>query len=140
DRLRQWDVGPDVDLDLLVCPLCEAQKDSHEHLFFECPFSSHVWKRIRKLAGMDHVQPVLNDIVNFLHPMANRRTATSIIGRLLLAASSYYIWLERNNRIFKKVKKSPDEIKLLTFKFKNNAKVNQILSCWKMPTSFRPYS
>ncbi|GJQ91090.1 reverse transcriptase domain-containing protein [Tanacetum coccineum] len=42
DRLGQWEVGPDVDLDPLVCPLCEAQKDSREHLFFECPFSSYV--------------------------------------------------------------------------------------------------
>ncbi|GKD99853.1 hypothetical protein Tco_1387837 [Tanacetum coccineum] len=64
--------------------------------------------------------------------MANNRTDSSIIGRLILAASSYYLWLERNSRIFKKVKKSLDEIKdiimvtvrlkLLTFKFKNTAK------------------
>ncbi|GJT50638.1 ribonuclease H-like domain-containing protein [Tanacetum coccineum] len=93
-----------------------------------------VWNNIRHLAGMEQVQPVLHDIVNYLQPMANNRTASSIIGRLILAASSYYIWLERNSRIFKKVKKSSDEIKdiimvtvhlkLLTFKFKNTAKLN----------------
>ncbi|GKA53684.1 putative reverse transcriptase domain-containing protein [Tanacetum coccineum] len=149
ERLRQWDVGPNVDLDLLVCPLCELQKDSHEHLFFECSFSAQVWCRVRHLAVMDQVQPVLHDVLNFLQPMANRRTTTSIIGRLVFAAASYYIWLERNSCLFKKVKKLPDEItdiimvmvrlKLLTFKFKNMAKMNQILSKWKMPTSFRLY-
>ncbi|GJZ26972.1 protein LAZ1, partial [Tanacetum coccineum] len=64
--------------------------------------------------------------------IAHKRTAVSIIRRLLFAASSYYIWTERNNRLFKKVKRSPDDIgdiikvtvqlKLLFFKFKNRAK------------------
>ncbi|GJR26784.1 reverse transcriptase domain, reverse transcriptase zinc-binding domain protein [Tanacetum coccineum] len=33
DRLSKWDVGNDVDLNLLRCPLCKLQPDSHEHLF-----------------------------------------------------------------------------------------------------------
>ncbi|GKE95419.1 reverse transcriptase domain, reverse transcriptase zinc-binding domain protein, partial [Tanacetum coccineum] len=33
DRLRQWDVGPSIDLNLLRCPLCEMVPDSHSHLF-----------------------------------------------------------------------------------------------------------
>ncbi|GJZ65006.1 reverse transcriptase domain-containing protein [Tanacetum coccineum] len=31
DRMRQWDVGNDVDLNLLRCALCESQQDSHTH-------------------------------------------------------------------------------------------------------------
>ncbi|GJU57183.1 reverse transcriptase domain, reverse transcriptase zinc-binding domain protein [Tanacetum coccineum] len=42
DKLRQWDVGESVDLNLLRCPLCKAVPDSHEHLFFKCSFSSKV--------------------------------------------------------------------------------------------------
>ncbi|GJU43577.1 hypothetical protein Tco_1200843 [Tanacetum coccineum] len=136
---RAWeDVGVDVDLNMIRCPLCESQKDSHAHLFFECPFSAQVWSSVRQLAGMDLIQPVLSDIMLFLQPMENCRTVISIIGRLILVASSYFIWLERNNRIFKKVKKHPEEIKnmimvtvrlkLLTFKFKNSVKVNRLLS------------
>nr|GEV37706.1 retrotransposon protein, putative, Ty1-copia subclass [Tanacetum cinerariifolium] len=99
--------------------------------------------------GMDLVAPNLQDIISFLQPMAYKRTATSIIGRLLVAASSYFIWLERNNRLFKKVRRSVDEIrdiimvtvrlKLLTFRFKNTAMVRHLLSHWKMPTNFRLY-
>ncbi|GJS20507.1 RNA-directed DNA polymerase, eukaryota [Tanacetum coccineum] len=58
-------------------------------------------------------------------------TALSVFGKLILAASSYYIWLERNNRLFKKGKRSPEEIrdiiivtvrlKLTTFRFKKTA-------------------
>nr|GEX06939.1 hypothetical protein [Tanacetum cinerariifolium] len=43
DVLRQWDVSCDSNLNVLRCPLCKTQPDSHSHLFFECQFSSHVW-------------------------------------------------------------------------------------------------
>ncbi|GJZ88898.1 putative reverse transcriptase domain, reverse transcriptase zinc-binding domain protein [Tanacetum coccineum] len=40
DTLRQWDVSPTTDLNLLRCPLCDLVPDSHSHLFFECSFST----------------------------------------------------------------------------------------------------
>ena len=46
DRLRLTDVGPNVDLNLLRYPLCDAVPDSHPHLFFECPFSLQVWLKV----------------------------------------------------------------------------------------------
>ncbi|GJU13393.1 protein LAZ1 [Tanacetum coccineum] len=55
DTLRHWDVDASTDLSLLRCSLCDAQQDSHEHLFFECAFSSQVWCYICGLAGMEHV-------------------------------------------------------------------------------------
>nr|GEX19188.1 hypothetical protein [Tanacetum cinerariifolium] len=39
DKLRQWDVGINIDLNLLYCPLCDIQPDSHAHLFIKCNFS-----------------------------------------------------------------------------------------------------
>ncbi|GJZ58423.1 uncharacterized mitochondrial protein-like protein, partial [Tanacetum coccineum] len=58
-------------------------------------------------------------------PMAHRRTAKSIIGRILVVVASYFIWVEHNNRMFKNVRRPPEEIrdliivtvrlKLLTF-------------------------
>ncbi|GJY66390.1 homeodomain-like protein [Tanacetum coccineum] len=136
DKLRQWDVGINTDLNLLRCSLCNTQSDSHAHLFFECPYSSKVWKLVRHLADMELVPPILYDIVAHLQSMANKRTARSIFGKLILAASSYFVWLERNNRLFKNVKRTPEELrdvimvtvrlKLLSFKFKNSAKIKVI--------------
>nr|GEW10614.1 hypothetical protein [Tanacetum cinerariifolium] len=141
DKPRQWDVCTSTDLSLLRCVLCDAIPDSHEHLFFECTFSSKVWVYIRHLVGMDNVHPRLGDIVAYLQPIASKRSATSIIGRLLLAASSYHIWLECNYRTFKQTKRSPEEIhdyimvtvrlKLPTFKFKNTSRVKG----FKLPPS-----
>ncbi|GJZ79036.1 reverse transcriptase domain, reverse transcriptase zinc-binding domain protein [Tanacetum coccineum] len=111
DRVRQWDVVSDTDLNLLRCALCKAPHDSHSHLFFECPFSAKVWLYVRNLAGMDLIPPNLHDIISHLQPMQNKRTAKSIFGKLILASTAYFIWLERNNRLFKKVNKSLEDIR-----------------------------
>ncbi|GJQ94328.1 hypothetical protein Tco_0005467 [Tanacetum coccineum] len=133
DIIRQWD----------------SQPDSHAHLFFECPLLSKVWLYVHELAGMELIPPIMHDIISYLQPISKKRTALSILGKLILAASSYFIWLERNNRVFKQVKKSPEDIhdiimvkvrlKLLTFRFKDTSMVNQLLARWKMPKSFRLY-
>ncbi|GJY80117.1 ribonuclease H-like domain-containing protein [Tanacetum coccineum] len=84
DRLKQWDVDINIDLNLLRCSLCDLQADSREHLLFECSYSTQ--------------------------PMAHKRTAKSIIGKILLAATIYFICIERNNRLFKDIKKNPEEL------------------------------
>ncbi|GJV67975.1 homeodomain-like protein [Tanacetum coccineum] len=138
DRVRLWDVGPNTDLNTICCPFCETQPDSHAHLFFKCTFSSRVWMLIRHLACMELIAPILHDILLHLQPMAHRRTAKSVISRLLVAAASYYVWVERNNRIFKNTRRTPEELsdaimvtvrlKLLTFRFKNTVMVNDLLA------------
>ncbi|GJW09450.1 aspartic peptidase [Tanacetum coccineum] len=105
-----------------------------------------VWSSIRHLACMDVVPAILEDVVSFLQPIAHQRTVISIIGRLLLAATAYYIWDERNKRVFKQVKRSWADIrdiiittvrlKLFTLKFKNKERVIKLLAEWKMPKNF----
>nr|GEZ22612.1 hypothetical protein [Tanacetum cinerariifolium] len=64
-----------------------------------------------ELADMDNVAPTLMDIVSFIQPMGNSRMAKCIFGKLLLAATSYFIWTEHNNCLFKHVKRSPKDIR-----------------------------
>ncbi|GJU88164.1 hypothetical protein Tco_1300587 [Tanacetum coccineum] len=121
DRMKQWDVGPTIDVNLLRC----------------------------SLSDMDLVPPVMHDIILHLQPMGSKRTARCIFGKLIVAAVSYFIWLERNNRIFKNVRRSLEEIrdilmvtvllKLLSLRFKNTDSVRHLLSRWKMPKNFRIY-
>ncbi|GJW18617.1 putative reverse transcriptase domain, reverse transcriptase zinc-binding domain protein [Tanacetum coccineum] len=103
DKLRLWDIGDNADLSLLKCPLCESIPDSHNYLFFECNFSIHAWVSIRHLADMDGVPPSINAIMSYLQPFAKSRKAKSVIAKLLVAVASYFIWNERNNRLFKNV-------------------------------------
>ncbi|GJZ65677.1 hypothetical protein Tco_0622373 [Tanacetum coccineum] len=108
------------------------------------PTYTVVLKVVAKISGGRRL-----DITMVEEHMGNKRTARSVFGKLILAASTYFIWLERNNRVFKKVKKSPEDIrdmvkvtvrsKLLYFRFKMTNLVELLLSRWKMPTSFRIY-
>nr|GEU82374.1 hypothetical protein [Tanacetum cinerariifolium] len=60
--------------------------------------------------GMDTICPNLSDIVMHLTPIAHRRTTDSIFGKLILAASAYFIWVERNNRLFRSSSKNVDDV------------------------------
>ncbi|GJW90740.1 putative RNA-directed DNA polymerase [Tanacetum coccineum] len=126
-----------TDLAALVCSLYKTQADSHDHLFFECTYSSQVWKHVRTYAGMEKVNPMLNYILLWCQSLTNQCSVRGVAGKLIFAAASYYIWMERNNRLFKNSTRPPEEIceliivtvrlKLLTFKFKNTTKVT--ISC-----------
>ncbi|GKC17182.1 homeodomain-like protein [Tanacetum coccineum] len=149
DKPRPWDVGLDVDLNRIRYSFCDLEPDSHDHLFFECSFSSQVWNYVRHLADMDLIHPIFQYIVAHLQPMSNKRTVKSILGRLIFAASSYFIWIEHNNSLFKKIRRPPEEIrdlimvtvhlKLMSFRFKNKDNVSRLLARWKMPRNFRLY-
>nr|GEW19171.1 RNA-directed DNA polymerase, eukaryota, reverse transcriptase zinc-binding domain protein [Tanacetum cinerariifolium] len=149
DMLRPWDVGPAMDLSSLRCPLCNNQQDSHEHLFFECAYTAKVWGYVRDLTDLNDAPPVLMDIFDLLQQMGKSRKVRSIFGKLILAATTYFVWNERNSRLFKNMKRSPEDIrdvimvkvrlKLLTFRFKNKPDVVALLQRWKMPRSFWQY-
>ncbi|GJW85515.1 homeodomain-like protein [Tanacetum coccineum] len=118
DKMRLWDVCGNTDLNLLRCALCDNLPDSHSHLFFECTFSA-------------------KDILLYLQPMGNKRTSISVFGKLILDASAYFIWMERNNRTFKNTKRSSGDVrdiimvtvwlKLFSLRFKNTAMVRHLL-------------
>ncbi|GKF96539.1 reverse transcriptase domain, reverse transcriptase zinc-binding domain protein, partial [Tanacetum coccineum] len=110
DRLRQRDVSPDIDLNLLRCPLCNLVPDSHSHLFFECWYSSQVWSQIRALIDMSNVPPRIDDILEFVIHISKGIYVLSIHSRIMLAATTYYLWNERNSRLFKKKVALADQI------------------------------
>ncbi|GKB93629.1 putative reverse transcriptase domain, reverse transcriptase zinc-binding domain protein [Tanacetum coccineum] len=145
DTLRQWDVSSNPNLNLLRCSLCEMQPDSHDYLFFECSFSSQIWEHLKQFTGISNIPFDLNSIVNFLIPSAKMRSARSVIVKLIFAASCYFIWHERNDRLFMKKKRSQDQVidviksnvrlKLLTCRFKKTAHVQTLFHHWKLPNS-----
>ncbi|GJW57182.1 putative RNA-directed DNA polymerase, eukaryota, reverse transcriptase zinc-binding domain protein, partial [Tanacetum coccineum] len=149
DRLRPWDVAPSTDLNTLACAFYKNQMDTHEHLFFECDYAAKVWRLVRGYAEVDMVQPILNDILLWFQPMGSRRTFQVIVGKLLFAATSYHVWREMNNRLFKGTRRSPEELrdliivtirlKMVSFRFKNTMRVQRMLALWKLPTNFRLY-
>nr|GEV28402.1 RNA-directed DNA polymerase, eukaryota, reverse transcriptase zinc-binding domain protein [Tanacetum cinerariifolium] len=106
----------------------KPQPDSHDHLFFECMFSLQVWEHLKPFTSMSDIPSDLNSIVDFLIPLAKMWSARSVITKLVFVVSCYFIWQERNDRLFAKKKRSQDQVidiiksiirlKLLTCRFK----------------------
>ncbi|GJX32773.1 hypothetical protein Tco_0242628 [Tanacetum coccineum] len=63
DMLRQWDVS-NSNLHML-CLLCDSTPNSHEHLFFECTFSSRVWDKLKEFTSTPNIPQTFNAIVDF---------------------------------------------------------------------------
>ncbi|GKD17016.1 zinc knuckle CX2CX4HX4C containing protein, partial [Tanacetum coccineum] len=145
DLLRSWDVSSNQNLASLVCPLCESQPDSHDHLFFGCRVSSWIWDQLKPYMCIPNLPSALNDIVEFLIPFAKMKSIRIVICKLVFAAACYFIWQERNFRIFKKKKrmqvqiveliKSNVRLKLLTCSFKKTQNVQMLMHLWKLPES-----
>ncbi|GJX97614.1 ribonuclease H-like domain-containing protein, partial [Tanacetum coccineum] len=105
DMLRNWDANLGN-----VCSLCETQPDSLEHLFFECPFSQVVWSHMKVYAGLDASAHDLYLIISNFLSLAKRKASRSVIAKLVVSASAYFLWQERNGRLFKKHKRSSTQI------------------------------
>ncbi|GJS26214.1 reverse transcriptase domain, reverse transcriptase zinc-binding domain protein [Tanacetum coccineum] len=140
DLIPSWDVSTSLGN---VCSLCETVMDSHEHIFFECSFSQGIWDRIKRLAGLERYPPNIYDIFHTMLPFINRRTTCSVVAKLLIAAAAYYVWQERNWRLFKKGKRSPDQLvecirssvrlRLFSCTFKKSKDGERMAKLWDLP-------
>ncbi|GJS11833.1 hypothetical protein Tco_0368629 [Tanacetum coccineum] len=106
-----------------------------------CIFSRQVWDNVKGLAGLDQVVPSIDVLI----PIAKRRPTKSVIAKLVVAASTYVIWQERNWRMFKGQKRSINEVadniqsivrlKLLSCSFKKSKDGLEFVCLWKLPES-----
>ncbi|KAJ9536546.1 hypothetical protein OSB04_un000298 [Centaurea solstitialis] len=98
DHLSIWKENPPD----LTCSLCESCIDSHDHLFFTCSYSREIWRKVKRevsLHGFPESWTLIMEMLN------EGRGPVKLIQRLALAATIYFIWEERNNRLFNKAKK-----------------------------------
>ncbi|GKE01812.1 reverse transcriptase domain, reverse transcriptase zinc-binding domain protein [Tanacetum coccineum] len=142
DKVARWDMSDSL---LTVCPLCELVSDSHEHLFFECLFSQQIWNHMKSYAGLGSSTPILSNIMAIITPIANRKSSRSIIAKLVMAASAYFIWQERNACLFKNSKRSVNQVieiifssvrlKLLSCRFKKSKDGVYFAQLWSLPAT-----
>ncbi|KAJ9536688.1 hypothetical protein OSB04_un000161 [Centaurea solstitialis] len=98
DHLSSWKENPPD----LICPLCECCLDSHDHLFFTCPYSKDVWRKVKREVGLHGFPESWTLIMDLLN---EGRGPAKLIQRLALAATVYFVWMERNTRLFRKTKR-----------------------------------
>ncbi|MFS7997107.1 hypothetical protein Hanom_Chr12g01137851 [Helianthus anomalus] len=90
---------------------------------------------------MDSVDEKWDSIIAWLSHYANNNSAKSIVSKLVVPASSYFIWQERNNRLFSRNQRNATVIanivlhtvrlKLMTFKAGKGMKHPLMLERWK---------
>nr|GEU60639.1 hypothetical protein [Tanacetum cinerariifolium] len=72
--------------------------------------SKQVWQKVKGYAGIPNSSYSIDSIMNDIIPFVKRKTTKSTIAKLAVAATSYFIWQERNNRMFKKSKRSLNQV------------------------------
>ncbi|XP_075099695.1 uncharacterized protein LOC142176344 [Nicotiana tabacum] len=95
DRLLKWGVVTN-----LVCPLCNTEDESIEHLFFSCKFSAELWTKLLNWQGINILPMGWSQEVNWAINHAKRKNAKAGIFRMMMAGCIYYLWQERNQRTF----------------------------------------
>ena len=95
DRLRQWGMNVPA-----ACVLCSTGLDSHNHLFFECEFSSSIWVSLSSRIARNPPRTLLSAASWALNVQSSPPFFARKILKLLLQSSIYMIWKERNNRVF----------------------------------------
>lgn len=143
DKLTKWGVKTG-----LKCTFCNVVQDSRDHLFFQCAYPFQIWDFVKQFARMDHAPNDFTNILQFMLQRPVNKTAWSIIQRLVLGASVYYVWQERNNRIFKGLRRTPNDLintimqvvrlKLITLHFKNSRQVEDIATIWQFHANAGP--
>ncbi|CAN1179405.1 hypothetical protein LINPERHAP2_LOCUS34177 [Linum perenne] len=97
-------IGPNV------CVLCRADLESVSHLFVSCSFTSQVWLTFSSKLAIWGPDP--GNISDFIWGWQSRNYFSSYrrFRDRLLHAVLWYIWLERNDRIFRGRELSGDSL------------------------------
>ncbi|XP_024006538.1 uncharacterized protein LOC112083046 [Eutrema salsugineum] len=103
DRLRSWGL-PVSD----TCLLWDDASESRSHLFFGCNYASQIWSSL--LTHRCLSPPLaLDDIVSWVRS-ASSNHRINVICKLVLHASIYEIWKERNARLHSVVSKPAAQV------------------------------
>ncbi|GKD73951.1 reverse transcriptase zinc-binding domain-containing protein [Tanacetum coccineum] len=131
DRIAKWFPGRNT-----ICPLCEECLESHNHLFFKCSYSEKIWTEMRKKSSLNFINNEWEVILKRVIEMSCNNSIRSVLRRLILATCVYYIWDERNKRLFGNQKRDYKtvlliiinhiRIKLTSLKVKNFAQVARV--------------
>ncbi|GJZ09213.1 hypothetical protein Tco_0543496 [Tanacetum coccineum] len=134
----------------LVCPLCSKSNDSHNHLFFKCEFSTPIWDATKRKMNAANATNEWDQIVQTMGNFKCSNSIWSVLRRIGLAACVYYVWKERNDRIFTQIKKSYQTVlqhimenirlHLMSLSVKKSANTVKVADLWNSSSIFlSPY-
>lgn len=92
DRLLSWDLQVPS-----VCLLCDVEPESNAHLYFNCVYSSQVYKLLFIHHNFNPPENPLDSVSWVTRCSTSRKVKTICL--LTLQAIIYEIWKERNSRL-----------------------------------------
>ncbi|XP_074290835.1 uncharacterized protein LOC141617542 [Silene latifolia] len=90
------------------CGLCEKANEDVKHLFFTCAYSAQVWTQVGNWSAPLPLPRLLDWYMHYNKGKARGKN----LRRVSLVTAIYMIWKERNARIFKDVKTSPQSLSI----------------------------
>nr|XP_043633309.1 uncharacterized protein LOC122604480 [Erigeron canadensis] len=82
DRMEKWQTNG-----TLFCTFCQAGPDSHEHLFFQCPYTMEIWDCMRKMTNLQNVSYRMDNSVQEIAENKVQNNIGMVVCKLVLAAS-----------------------------------------------------
>nr|XP_043609703.1 uncharacterized protein LOC122581539 [Erigeron canadensis] len=137
DKMAIWKENADF-----KCVFCSVTADNHEHLFFQCAYVKSVWRELQRymfqMQGGDRMQSVISNLARF----KDSKNIGVIVNKLMVAAAVYFIWQERNARVFKNQIRNKEVLcqnimdsvrcKMMTIKVRNTRNVQRIAELWNL--------
>lgn len=115
------------------CTLCATDEENHDHLFFYCPYTTTVWNNLTTLANIQWPRQSWANMLRWAGiSFSKRQGFHNLLARNILATTTYFIWTERNRRIFQNKEKPAGtlshevitQIRLLLLNFKGHIPSN----------------
>nr|XP_016470075.1 PREDICTED: uncharacterized protein LOC107792379 [Nicotiana tabacum] len=96
DRLKRWGLHMDE-----TCVLCQADKETREHLFAECAYANRLWTRLSQWAQVHSIVPnIWIQYFQLIIHHSKGKTASAMLLKMMYVEYIYVLWRERNTRIF----------------------------------------
>ncbi|KAK9677314.1 hypothetical protein RND81_11G135800 [Saponaria officinalis] len=89
------------------CFLCKNDVESHEHLFFKCPFIGQLWRIMMLWARCNRRPSSLSRELEWMLRHCSGKCVASRLYRMMFVAVIYHGWMERNNRVFRNMECQP---------------------------------
>ena len=97
-------------INVSTCILCGQHAETHDHLFFQCTYSSEVWGYLSAKTLFSWPSTTWQSLLKWAASTFRKKDFTHILSRLVLSTAVYYLWYERNNRIFKQIYRISQEL------------------------------
>ena len=105
DRLKQW--GFDINEN---CVLCKQDRETRDHIFFECSYSKAIWKEVLSKCGLQRDITSWHGELKWVVLKLKGKALITLLIQIGWNAFIYNKWQERNHRVFRKKEAAKEQI------------------------------